>query len=538
MSESYNSQYMRDPAAAIRQRKYAMAQALQKAGSDTSPVVGTGNTTMQALARVLQGGIGAYLGSRVEGEAQAASDEQKAERKRTNDLIAHALMPGGSPPATAPVQGGPDPSPPPAMTDRLGGAPPVEPPAPVPQVQQQPLGPLPGGMYGRNAGAVAGRDATLDAPPQVLADASAQRAQQTNGLPPGTQYRANPGVEGVFAGLPAPSGAVPALAPGGAAPASVAPPAAAAPSGDQRTPDQLRQAAARVFALGGPEAHGAAAILNSRADAMERRAFTTEDRTDARRLQAEAEARRAEERRADNARADAQLELARAAARRAEDEAGTRRATAPYQPDPANAGRVIPTPGGPADPAVIEAAARARGEGRGGRVIPGHERNSILEASTRISETTALRDSFKPEYGGSYLGVIGDARNFLGRNTPGESPQADWWSRYQSQKNQVRNALFGASLTPGEQREYEKADINPGMSAEAIRTNLARQAEIITTAQRRRVRSMAADGYNTRALQEASGIDPDEAPVTPQAAAPAAPGGAHPPLPPGFTVVQ
>ena len=73
MSETFNSQYLRDPAAAIQQRKYALAQALQKEGMNAAPVVGTGNNGMQAIARVLQGALGGYMANRAEGEAREMS---------------------------------------------------------------------------------------------------------------------------------------------------------------------------------------------------------------------------------------------------------------------------------------------------------------------------------------------------------------------------------------------------------------------------------------------------------------------------------
>lgn len=133
MSESLNSLYMRDPAAAMALRKRAMAEALMKQGTDTSPVVGTGNNTMQALARVIQGGLGGFLAGRMDAEQKDEAEKNRAGAAAWNPLA--AAVNGPSPPsATAP------------MPDRLGGAPPAEGPAPVPPVQREPLAAPPGGQ--------------------------------------------------------------------------------------------------------------------------------------------------------------------------------------------------------------------------------------------------------------------------------------------------------------------------------------------------------------------------------------------------------
>lgn len=134
MAESFNSLYMRDPEAAARQRRAAQAQALMRAGSDTSSLQGTGNNSMQALARVLQGALGGYMTMRADGEAKTAGEAAKAAERERGQRIAFALgLPYTPPGAGAPQAGSP-------MTENLGGAPNAPAPAPVPAVQQGPLG--------------------------------------------------------------------------------------------------------------------------------------------------------------------------------------------------------------------------------------------------------------------------------------------------------------------------------------------------------------------------------------------------------------
>jgi hypothetical protein len=172
-------------------------------------------------------------------------------------------------------------------------------------------------------------------------------------------------------------------------------------------------------------------------------------------------------------------------------------------------------------------------------VIPGNERTQLIDTGQKRDSLTGLRNSFQADFGGFMSQRIGDLANTVARNTPGDSARAAWWQQYDRTKNEVRNSLFGSALTPSEAAAFEKADINPGMSAETIRTNLAEQARIMDVALRRRARSMAADGYNTRAIEEASGIRVDEeAPAEAPGGGGSGGGGTVPPLPPGFQVVR
>jgi hypothetical protein len=187
-------------------------------------------------------------------------------------------------------------------------------------------------------------------------------------------------------------------------------------------------------------------------------------------------------------------------------------------------------------PGVQEAAlnlergkAAIKGENKGTRVLPSPERVKLIDAGQRLSELDRLAGSFADDYGGFGSSLYGDARNTIARNTPGESPRANWWQSYQALKNVVRNELFGAALTATEKAEFEKADITTGMSPETIRTNLARQATIVRQAVTRRSKSLAADGYNAEAITEATGIPLDgEPPAVSRASAPQASAGPTP----------
>lgn len=114
--------------------------------------------------------------------------------------------------------------------------------------------------------------------------------------------------------------------------------------------------------------------------------------------------------------------------------------------------------------------------------------------------------SFKDEYASrGVMGMGGELVNNKDRLFGG-SEAANWWQQYDRYKNVVRNNLFGASLTAGEQAAFEAADITPNMDANTIRKNLLLQKNIIEGSLGRRARAAAASGYNKDSILELTGI--------------------------------
>jgi len=152
--------------------------------------------------------------------------------------------------------------------------------------------------------------------------------------------------------------------------------------------------------------------------------------------------------------------------------------------------------------------------------------NKLATDAGKLENLSQLRNAFKDDFAGS--GTGGNVENFIGRNAPGfldvSTPgQAAWWQQYDRLKNEVRNELFGASLTAGEQAAFEAADITPNMDPSVLKQNLAKQSEIIKKGLERQAKTWAAQGYNREAIREASGVDVS------------APANNRPALPPGFS---
>lgn len=168
-------------------------------------------------------------------------------------------------------------------------------------------------------------------------------------------------------------------------------------------------------------------------------------------------------------------------------------------------------PGGPADPAVISNLAGARGQGGGSRPLPAMTIKDLGAKGQAVDEMNRLTAGFDDSYGGYGAAGFGDAANLVGRNYGmGYGEQAAWWQDYQSSKNLRRNQLFGSALTAHEKTEFEKADINPGMSPATIRTNLARQEEVAAKAARKLASSYAVQGYSREAIEAALGMSLDD----------------------------
>lgn len=159
-----------------------------------------------------------------------------------------------------------------------------------------------------------------------------------------------------------------------------------------------------------------------------------------------------------------------------------------------------------------------RNAGSAGRPLGDTDIKSLGAAGTSAQEFVGLRDTFDDSFGGFKYDAVGTLDNFAKRNLPdswgGADPkgQADWWSRYQSQKNIIRNALFGSALTATEKAEFDKAMIDPGMKPEVIRRNLARQADAALRAAAKIARAKEASGYNREAIEAALGIPLDTLP--------------------------
>lgn len=149
--------------------------------------------------------------------------------------------------------------------------------------------------------------------------------------------------------------------------------------------------------------------------------------------------------------------------------------------------------------------------------------NTIDELSTKgsaLGDFNRLVQTWDPKFGGRGFGapLVGGIQNWIGARDPGAGPdgssgykaQSQWWADYQTQKNSIRNKLFGSALTATEKAEFDKANIEPGMDPETIQKNLARQQEASRSAAAKLAQTWAKQGYSKRAIEAATGFKMSE----------------------------
>jgi hypothetical protein len=97
--------------------------------------------------------------------------------------------------------------------------------------------------------------------------------------------------------------------------------------------------------------------------------------------------------------------------------------------------------------------------------LPAERIDEMSAASSSIEKLARLSGTFKPEYGGAKLGIIGEAQNAAGRTFSGSryAGQAEWWQDWNTYFNSMIKALSGSSVTKGEADRIAATAISPGM---------------------------------------------------------------------------
>lgn len=136
----------------------------------------------------------------------------------------------------------------------------------------------------------------------------------------------------------------------------------------------------------------------------------------------------------------------------------------------------------------------------GGKALPDSAAKRIEGGVGNFASLNSALAGFQDDYAGNTL--TGGLENtiqgaFGGFGTPG---QRDWWAAFQQTDNVIRNELFGATLTPSEQKSYLDTTIDPSLDPKIVRQNLKRRTDILKGALDRQRRFMIANGYNEEAV--------------------------------------
>jgi hypothetical protein len=107
--------------------------------------------------------------------------------------------------------------------------------------------------------------------------------------------------------------------------------------------------------------------------------------------------------------------------------------------------------------------------------VPQSIMKELGEAQDRAASMGELVRTFSPDYSGLTMGARTRAGSYLGT----DADAVEWWKNYRKQSELTeRHALFGASLTAGEQAAWASADIGPMTDPKVIQRNLATRAKL------------------------------------------------------------
>ena len=143
---------------------------------------------------------------------------------------------------------------------------------------------------------------------------------------------------------------------------------------------------------------------------------------------------------------------------------------------------------------------------QGGQPIGGKDRglstgevDKITAIDVSAGTQKRLAKTFQDKYAGYPLKSAGEFANVMGAKFGGPNEaQAQWWASHEANDNVARNALFGASLTAGEQKAWERTSINPGMSPSMIRARMAERQALIDAKRDTTVGNLEKAGFNVK----------------------------------------
>jgi hypothetical protein len=126
--------------------------------------------------------------------------------------------------------------------------------------------------------------------------------------------------------------------------------------------------------------------------------------------------------------------------------------------------------------------------------ISEQDEKKLAEQQSIVDSLERLSGGYKAGYGGAKIAgdVLTEAQ--LRGIIPDKKGAAQWWQDYRYHENKVRNSLFGASLTEGERKAWQAANITRNMSDKQIQSNLRRRAEIERRGLDRMKRSIVGGG--------------------------------------------
>ena len=144
------------------------------------------------------------------------------------------------------------------------------------------------------------------------------------------------------------------------------------------------------------------------------------------------------------------------------------------------------------------------------RKMTDNTRKQISTASETMFNTQHMLDRFQDNYsqilGAGPQSKLATTASNLGIGTENSKEAGEWWGNWKLFYTLgTRNRLFGATLTPSEQKAWDQADINEAMSPDQIRVRVNNLLEASRTNNARLARTLDAEGYNPDTLDAVYG---------------------------------
>lgn len=138
------------------------------------------------------------------------------------------------------------------------------------------------------------------------------------------------------------------------------------------------------------------------------------------------------------------------------------------------------------------------------RDLPSGEVEKITAIDNSLGAQTRLLETFRPEYGGYKAKFAGELANTYASTFGGDKEaQADWWKSYNANDNIARNALYGASLTPGETKSWEATTVDISMTPSMIERRMRERAALIDAKRKTTLENLGKSNFNVENFQTA-----------------------------------
>lgn len=151
--------------------------------------------------------------------------------------------------------------------------------------------------------------------------------------------------------------------------------------------------------------------------------------------------------------------------------------------------------------------ARDKAESVTAKPLPAPVVKQLTEVRDNATTINNLASTFKKEYAGKgVLGFGADTQLDASARMGVDKDAVDWWKNYKKQAELVeRHAMFGASLTPGEQASWRSADISPGMDSGVIERNLATRKALAQKVLENSTQDFIDAGHNPERITKIAG---------------------------------